>query len=276
MAELTKYKSNEIKAHLVHDLRELPEEKKYGNESVDRSLKKNNIHLISRGNAAETNLYRKELLNEIFHYNRKNVVHAVEVCVQCPEDCPPEQHEKFFQETLNFISSRLPMGERCILTAEVHRDERKYSENGILLSKDHLHVMYVPAVPDNKHDGYDWRLCADELTKRKDLKSFHPDLQKHLNECGINATVHHKGNGKTIALSVPQMKEITDKTGYIFDGPITIEKLTEILHENTLQKERIKELEQLIEQTQKVTERKNNWERSSGWGNNEREVQRTW
>ncbi len=276
MAELVKYTSNEVRQHLVHDLRELPAHKSYGNESVDRELSSKNECLISRGNATETNKYRKNLLKDIFHYNRKNVVHAVEICVQVPDDCPPEQHERFFRETLNYISAGLPMGEKCILSAVIHRDERKYSPNGVLLSKDHLHVMYVPAVADKKHDGFQWKLCADDLTKRKDLKAFHPGLQKHLKDAGISATVHKKGNGKTIALSVPQMKEITDKTGYVFDGPITVERLSEILQENMLQRERIKELEQLLDREQQQTEKKTSWERSSGWGKKEKEVERAW
>ncbi len=51
-----------------------------------------------------------------------------------------------------------------------------------MISKDHLHVMYVPAVPDSKHEGYSYSRCADELTKRAKLKAFHQGLQKHLNE----------------------------------------------------------------------------------------------
>ena len=57
------------------------------------------------------------------------------------------------------------MGERCVFVAQVHVDERVKDQagniildsNGKPLSKDHLHVMYVPGVPDTKHDGYKYK-----------------------------------------------------------------------------------------------------------------------
>ena len=85
--ELTKFQASEILYHIKHDLRQLPEGKTYGNESVDTSLSYKNERLIDRGNTAEeVNKYRKALEKEIFKYNRKNLVHAVEVVIQCSSD----------------------------------------------------------------------------------------------------------------------------------------------------------------------------------------------
>ena len=81
--ELTKYGGTEILAHIKHDLRQLPEGKSYGNESVDPKLSGENYSLIDRGKtAAEVNKYRKDFEKEIFKYNRKNLVHAVELVIQ--------------------------------------------------------------------------------------------------------------------------------------------------------------------------------------------------
>ena len=234
MAEITKFQANEVSYHIRHDLRELPYGKSYGNESVNPDLTPNNYKLIDRGNAAEVNSYRKTLEKDVFKYNRKNLVHAVEICIQCPSDCTQEQKTEFFQESYNYVVSTLPMGERCVLVAEVHKDERHFTPDGTMISKDHLHILYTPAVPDTKHDGYEWKLCADQLTKRATLKAFHPGLQKHLDECGIRATVYQKkdGSGKNIALSVKQLKEITKQTGIVFNKSMSVDELAQILVEN--------------------------------------------
>lgn len=248
MAEIIKYGANECKQHIKHDLRELPAGKHYGNESVDTSLSHLNYSLIDRGkNAEEVNAYRLQLEKEIFKYNRKNLVHSVEVVIQLPEDCPPEHEKEFFRESYNYVVSKLPMGEKCVVVAEVHKDEHKFV-NGVDISKPHLHVMYVPGVPDEKHDGYSYKLCADALTKRAALKSFHPGLQKHLEEKNIPGTVYQKkeGDGKTIALSVSQLKEITDKTGIVLKKSITVDQLAEILKENENVHLHDKELESKI------------------------------
>ena len=280
MAEITKYNSSEVLAHIRHDLRELPKGKTYGNDAVVPELTQNNYKLIDRGNAIQVNNYRKGLEKEIFKFNRKNLVHAVEVCIQCPSDCPEEQKAEFFREAYNYVVSTLPMGERCILVAEVHQDERKYTEDGELISKNHLHIMYVPAVPDNKHQGYEWRLCADQLTKRAALKKFHPELQAHLENCGIQATVYskNKSGGKTIALSVPQLKAITDKTGIVIDKPLTIDQLAEILVENRELKIKVHELEKTLESDRSREQTKTGWGNATSWGHpgREKETENEW
>ncbi len=244
MAEITKFGASEVAFHIKHDLREIPDGKSYGNESIDKNKSDRNYSLLNGRcqTADEANKYRKEIEKEIFKYNRKNLVHAVEVVVQCPADCPPEQKEDFFKVTYDHICSTLPMGERCVFVAEVHADERvkDHAGNIILdshgkpLSKDHLHVMYVPGVPDTKHDGYKYKLCADQLTKRARLKEFHPGLQKALDDAGIKATVYSKkeSDGKTIGLSAKQLKEITAKTGIKIEKSITVDEFAEILKSN--------------------------------------------
>ena len=244
MAEITKFGASEVAFHIKHDLREIPEGKSYGNEAINKEQSCNNYSLINGRcqTAEEANKYRKEIEKEIFKYNRKNLVHAVEVVVQCPADCPAEQKEDFFKVSYQHICSTLPMGERCVFVAQVHVDERVKDQagniildsNGKPLSKDHLHVMYVPGVPDTKHDGYKYKLCADQLTKRARLKEFHPGLQKALDDAGIKATVYSKkdGDGKTIGLSAKQLKEITAKTGIRLEKSITVDEFAEILKSN--------------------------------------------
>lgn len=242
--ELTKYSGTEILAHIRHDLRQIPYGKTYGNESVDYQLSHRNYSLINRGKtAAEVNQYRKDFESKIFKYNRKNLVHAVELVIQCPEDCPSDQQEAFFQTAFNwYCNTYLPAGEDCVFVAEVHRDEHKFIttiENGLELKKDisksHLHIAYVPAIPaGKKHPNYQYRLNADALTKRAILREMHPSLQNALDEAGIKATIFQRksGTGKTVPLTVKQLKEITDKTGIVIDHTLTIDELANILSQN--------------------------------------------
>ena len=258
MAELTKFGASEVAYHIRHDLRDLPAGKAYGNEAVDSSLSRGNYSLLKGRcqTAVEANKYRKKIEEEVFKYNRKNLVHAVEIVVQCPSNCPADQKEAFFQETYKYICSTLPMGERSVFVAQVHVDERHYSPTGKMISKDHLHVMYVPAIKDTKHEGYEYRLCADQLTKKARLKEFHPGLQKHLDEAGIQATVFRKkeGSGKTVGLSVSQLKELTKKTGIALDHSLTVDELAEIINSNILRENQDKALRTELARQQRVIE----------------------
>lgn len=249
--EITKFQGSEVAFHIRHDLRELPREKSYGNEAINPDLTPNNYSLIDRGKtAAEVNQYRKELEKEIFHYKRKNLVHACECVIQCPKDCPQEQKEAFFRESYKYFISTLPMGERCVFVAQVHTDERHFAPDGSMISKDHLHIMYVPGVPDTKHDGYKFKLCADQLTKKAKLRALHPGLQKHLDQCGIKATVYRKkeGDGKAIALSVKQLKELTARTGIKLDHSLSVEELSQIITSNILKEKQIEGFQKQLQQ----------------------------
>ena len=258
--ELIKYGKTEILAHIKHDLRQLPEGKSYGNESVDLNLSNQNYSLIDRGKTAkEVNQYRKDFESKIFKYNRKNLVHAVELVIQCPSDCPPEQHEVFFQTAFDwYCNNYLPAGKDCVFVAEVHKDEHKWIETpeGLKdISKEHLHLAYVPAIPaGSKRPNYKYRLNADALTKKAILREMHPSLQTALDEAGIKATVFQKksGDGKTVPLTVKQLKEITNKTGVVIDHTLTVEELATILSKNV---ELSKKVDALTEAT--VTQKHN-------------------
>lgn len=261
--EIIKFQSGQVLAHIRHDLREIPSNKTYKNESIDSTLTHLNYSLINRGkNAEEVNAYRLKLEKEIFKFNRKNLVHAVEVAIQCPADCPEAQKEAFFQESFNFICSTLPMGEKCVFVAQVHRDEKYYTPSGEMISKDHLHIMYVPAVPDTKHENFEYKMCADQLTRKASLNELHPALQRHLNHMNINATVikKKKSDGKTISLSVKQLKALTKNTGITLNKSITIDELAHILVENVQLKEKNKALEQEIEQINRQSDKQFNWD----------------
>lgn len=260
----------EIKKHVYdsaykinHAMRWLPEGKYHGNEDIDVTLTKERNYSLLHGRfqtPKEANKYRKEVENELFKYNRKGLVKTIEIVIQCPDDCLDKKG--FFETSYRYVCDKyLPMGERCVIVAQVHGDEHKYlkDEDGnyklddkgqkIDISKDHLHIIAVPGVPDKKHPDFEWKLSAHDLTLKGRLGKFHPGLQKALNDAGIKATVYQKkeGDGKTIGLTVKQLKEITNKTGIVLDKSLTVEQLAEILQENRDIKLHNKELEAKIE-----------------------------
>ena len=279
--------------HIRHNLRELPSGKKHRNEAIISDLKTNNYSLLEDRckTVSSANAYRKKIEKECFKYNRKNLVHAVEITLQLPEDCPEEQKEDFFRESYNYICSTLPMGERCVFVAEVHADERHYTPTGEMISKEHLHLMYVPAVKDTKHIDFEYKLCADQLTKKNTLKKFHPALQKYLTEKGIQATVYKKkeGSGKAISLTVSQLKEITEKTGLTVNRNMTATDLAKIINANILNKKEVaylkkelkakedlvtkvslenKTLKEKIKALEKEVNTEKTWGKTESWGEN--------
>lgn len=242
--EIRKYQAHQILYIIRHNMRDLPDGK-YGNESIVPELRGKNTELISRGKTPkEVNQYRKELEKEIFQYKRKNLIHAVNVIIQCPDDCPPEEETRFFQTCYQFWKNRLPMGERCIIQAAIHRDEIVKAADGRRISHNHMHLSFVPAVPDTKHEGYKYKLSAYVLTKKTVLKTLHPDLQKYLDEAGVHATVFKKNkDGHTLSLSVAALKEITKLTGISLSDSITVENLADLINKSIKNEQIINKLQ---------------------------------
>ena len=238
MARIEKY-STGIVGVIKHNIREFKNGICPTNMEVDQSKKGDNYSLVRRGETAkEIEKYRKQIMKEVFHYNRKNIVLCNEVVCTLPADCPPEQEKLFFEASYKYICSTLPMGEKSVILAEVHCDEGKVMKDGVTVAEGahHLHVMYIPAVPDSKHEGFDFRLCSDELTKRAVLKQWHPNYQKWLDDAGVQATVA-SGVTSGKGISVKSLKEISKETGLSLEQIKALEKENEKLYSKLMEKE---------------------------------------
>lgn len=175
-------------------------------------------------------------------------------------------------ETYNYICSTLPMGERCIFLAEVHADEGTILKDGktVVQGSKHMHVMYVPAVPDKKHDDYDYKLCSDDLTKRAVLKQWHPNYQAWLDDAGVHATVA-SGVTSGSGISVKSMKEITQQTGLSLDQikdlqhdlDVAHDEIQKLQHDLDAAHEQIRSLEATLKSP---TWGEHAWGHSSSWG----------
>lgn len=72
----------------------------------------------------------------------------------------------FFERSYKFLANRY--GEKNVISAYVHRDE----------TSDHMHFAFVPVTEDKKRGGE--KLSAKEVITRADLRTFHEDLERHL------------------------------------------------------------------------------------------------
>ena len=95
--------------------------------------------------------------------NRKDLKVMCSWVVSLPDDVPTQDEDRFFKAVYGFLKERYS---HCV-SAFVHKDE---------LGKDHLHYAFVPVFYDSKRDVY--KISANELVNRNELKVFHNDLSK--------------------------------------------------------------------------------------------------
>ena len=98
---------------------------------------------------------------------------AVVLCdwvVTRPQDCPEGLSGAFFESVLSFMQDRY--GAQNVPGGFVHMDERN----------PHMHVPVVPVL--------DGKLQASKLVTRKDLQTFHKELQKHVErDLGVHVSI---------------------------------------------------------------------------------------
>ena len=68
----------------------------------------------------------------------------------------------------------------------------------------HLHFCFIPVEEDPKHEqGY--KICANDVLDRRELRNFHPDLQRYLDEHGLEdahvmtGVTKRQGGNRTVA-----------------------------------------------------------------------------
>lgn len=126
-------------------------------------------------------------------YNRNDIKVMAGWVVTAPQNLDPKRYDDFFCSTYDFLENRY--GKENVIQAIVHDDEG---------GQPHLHFCFVPVVEDPKHDeGY--KVCANEVLDRRELRNFHPDLQRYLNEHGLEdahimtGVTKQQGGNRTVA-----------------------------------------------------------------------------
>ncbi|WP_366523324.1 MobV family relaxase [Fusobacterium sp.] len=166
--------------------------KEYSNESIDFDKTYLNYNLApKRGDQLE---FINKKCKEHKALNRKDVNVMCNWIVTLPKEIDDEYEERrFFQKTYDFLSEKY--GEENVISAYVHKDE----------TTPHIHFAFVPVVFDEKKSKY--KISAKECVDRNELKSFHNDFQKYLDNYGFNCSVlNHatsKGNKSIKELKTP-------------------------------------------------------------------------
>jgi len=106
---------------------------------------------------------------EVRTLNRKDVNVMVSWVLTAPADLPEADRRQFFQTGYDFMAARYG-GEKNVVSAYVHMDE----------VSPHMHFAFVPVVEDKKRGGF--KLSAHEVVDRKDLKTFHQDLSRRMEQ----------------------------------------------------------------------------------------------
>lgn len=191
MAHLKHYHRSGVKDILEHNKRE----NNYSNQDIDPSRSKYNYSLSGHENDLE---YYKQRLSEVHCLNRANVNTLSSWVVTLPKGVKKEDQKKFFQETVDFLKNRYG-AENCVC-ADVHFDE----------TTPHLHYCFVPVVYDEKKQRE--KVDRKSIFTIKELKTFHNDLQKHIEQrLGYDPKVVTGEMQTRKNISIGKLKERTEE-----------------------------------------------------------------
>ncbi|NFL33450.1 hypothetical protein FDB92_20245 [Clostridium butyricum] len=170
MAHVEKYTRSAL-GHMTKHYERAKDEKgqyvNFGNENIDLNKTELNYNLAPE---KSINAYQfiNEKCTELNCLKRKDVNVMCDWVVTMPKDLSAEHEESFFKNTYDFLEDRY--GKNNVVSAYVHKDE----------ITPHMHFSFVPVVYDEKKDRY--KISAKERVNRVDLKTFHRDLDKYLEQ----------------------------------------------------------------------------------------------
>lgn len=166
MAHVQKYTKGSVSGLSIHIERKTLN---HSNENIDVERTENNYDLCDKD--GDMNARLKERLSEVYCFNRSDVKVLANWIVTLPrelKEMSEESQKRFFEETYAFLSNRY--GEKNVLAGVVHNDEKT----------PHMHFSFVPVTFDEKKQRE--KVSAKIVLNRKDLQTFHQDLDKHLKE----------------------------------------------------------------------------------------------
>lgn len=185
MASVEKYTQNAVFAILHHNERGALT---HSNPDIDMNKIDENYRLSPECECSDFDYFKAKLEN--YHcMKRKDIIKMASWIITAPDDLPLEQEYDFFSSCRDFLNLRY--GIENELQSIVHYDEiHSYMDKDtgeIKVSRPHLHYCFIPAVIEKNGGPH---ICAKKVINRSDLRNFHPDLQRFLNEKGISATVY--------------------------------------------------------------------------------------
>ena len=201
MAHIQKFQQHALGHMCKHFAREKDEHGEYvrfGNQNIDPTRTHLNYNLApTRRNQYGFIMDRRR---EVYCLNRKDVNLMCSCVVTAPKDLPAAEHERFFKATYDFLSARYGGKDaENVISAYVHMDEGSH----------HLHFAFVP-IHYNKSKGC-WAVSAKDVVNRQDLRTLHPDLERHVSrELGHDVHVLTGELSNRPNLTLPQYQEYQD------------------------------------------------------------------
>ena len=189
VASVEKFAAGAVRNQLRHNLREI---KHSSNADIDPS-RRGQDYILSPDRGMSDYDYFKERLGQLYVYGRDDVKVMAGWIVTAPQDLAAERQEAFFAATYDFLENRY--GAENVVQAVVHDDES---------GQPHLHFCFIPVVEDKKHEQGE-KVCANDVLDRRELRNFHPDLQKFLDENGLedarimSGVTQRQGGNRTVA-----------------------------------------------------------------------------
>lgn len=197
MANLQKFAKGNVKGLSIHLDRKTTN---HSNKEIDVTKSHLNYDLCTKD--GDTNSRLNERLNQVHCLNRKDVKVCATWVVTLPESLKQKSADEqrvFFEKTYEFLTNRYG-GEQNVLSANVHNDE----------TTPHMHFAFVPVVWDEKKQ-YE-KVSAKEILNRKELQTFHQDLDTFLKR--EIPEIYQEGilNGQTVDVAnVKELKKFGDE-----------------------------------------------------------------
>ena len=175
---------------------------KFGNQDINTALSGMNYNLAPKRDITQGEFIKKRC-QEVYCMNRKDVNVCCSWIVTAPKDLKENDLPDFFAKTYDFLQNRY--GKDNVVSAYVHMDE----------TTPHIHFAFVPVTYDKKKERY--KVSAFEVITKKDLQSFHSDLEKHISkelgyEIGILNGATKDGNKSIQELKRQSATEILQET----------------------------------------------------------------
>ncbi|HDR4949176.1 TPA: plasmid recombination protein [Bacillus cereus] len=167
MAHVQKYTKGNVQGLSIHWDRKT---ENHSNLDIDNERSDLNYDLCEK--EGDTLSRMNQRLSEVYVLKRNDVKVCADWVVTLPENLKgisEKEQREFFEKTYEFLANRYG-GEKNVLSANVHMDE----------TTPHMHFAFMPVVWDEKKQRE--KVSAKEVLTRKELKTFHQDLDIFLKQ----------------------------------------------------------------------------------------------
>ncbi len=195
---------------------------KFNNQEIDITKSHLNYNLAVHQNMQQLEFIKKRT-SEVNCPNRKEINVMCSWVITKPKELDSDEQDLFFQESYKFLENRY--GVDNVISSYVHLDE----------TTPHLHFAFIPIKFDEKKEKY--KVCAKEIVNRQDLRTFHKDLTKYMEnvfkrDIGLLNEATRDGNKTVVELKketyISKAKELNEKIKELDKTNYGVKKIKEI------------------------------------------------